>query len=194
MKKKTMKWLSFKWTLIFLVFGLFKMNPGLCQDDGSPETEETYFKKHSAFTDFSRLGVNQKQFAKCVKNVNYLEEEKTLNVVFFGKTEYKDDGKNYDVVANDGILTSSELFFYGDRETVLPPGEYLRSNEDYIVYDDLFEHMGSERLPPLIKVRVKCKNRWVHCSEMPNPFSQICYEMGPPFGSFVFECVLELSF
>ena len=154
--------------------------------------DEAYYKKNTALTEFSRLGVNAKQFAKCLRVVNYLDADRRLNVLKMGKLEFKDDGQGYDLVANDGILTSVDLAFYEPGEQVLPAGSYAYPKEEYLVHDPLFEHLSTAKVP-LPRLRIACRTRWVPCSQMPHPINIICQEMGPPYGSLEFyDCHFEL--
>ena len=154
--------------------------------------EGEYFRKNVALTEFSRLGVNAKQFARCLKVVNFLEADRLLNVLKMGKMEFKDDGQGYDLVANDGILTSLTLDYYDPGDEVLPVGSYAYPKDEYLVHDPQFEHLATEKLP-LPRLRISCKTRWVPCSQMPHPINVICQEMGPPYGSLEFyDCHWEL--
>ncbi len=187
---------SFKWSFAFILNVLFFVQPIFAQIDqnDSGNAEEEYFKKHTALTEFSRLGVNYKQYAKCVRYVNYLEPSKIVKLIVLGKEEFRDDGQNYDLMANDGILTSTLLFFYAEGENVLPIESYENSKEDYLIHDEMFEHKESGKIPSP-KIYIKCKFKWVDCNELPHPQNIICNAMGWPYGSFkLIECDFGFSF
>ncbi len=184
MRTSSLKW-RFAITLCLFLFSRVAFS----QDDFT-DSEELYFKKNTALTDFSKIGVNNKQYAKCLKNVNFLEPGNTMNITIVGKTEFRDDGRNYDLAADDGILTSTTLFLYDEGETVLPAGGIEMNKQEYLLHDEIFEHTG--RFP--IKFHISCKTKWVPCNQLPYPMSTVCNEMGPPYGLLVFyDCIVGLT-
>jgi hypothetical protein len=157
-------------------------------------TEEEYLKKNTAFTEFSRLGVNNKHYAKCVKHVNYVDADKRVKMTLIDKTEFRDDGQNNDQVANDGILTSTVAFFYQEGEKILMPGSYEKGENDYVVCDELFAHeelvKSTSKNPGTF---IKCKLKWVRCSQMSYPRNVICELGGWPYGELQVECGIGIE-
>jgi hypothetical protein len=92
------------------------------QDD-TIEDWGSYVKSNIAVSKFRILGVTPKQYAKCLETENFYEPEKRLKFLVIGKTIFTDDGQGYDLKADDGILTSKQLFYYYSRANLLR-GEY----------------------------------------------------------------------
>src|SRR5687768_14847262 len=147
---------------------------------------EEYAKTNIAVTKFRMLGVTQKQYVKCVETENFLEPEKKLKFLMIEKAIYADNGQGYDLVADDGILTSNQLSNYTGSEYI-SPGSYKETpyfNE--IVADELFAF----RTTLAEKFSIKCKVKWVKCSDLPEgPQKTVCFLAGWPFGGFtLIEC------
>lgn len=157
------------------------------------QSDPNYFQKNSALTDFVRLGVDAQTFARCVRSRNYLEPSLNPKLARLNGEEFRDDGAGYDLRANDGILTSVRSFAYGKGETVIPQGQYQKSGSDIMIHDDLFEHLGAERIP-FPGIRIKCKTKTVHCADFPEPARTICYRLGPPYTTIEFyDCEIEFT-
>lgn len=157
--------------------------------DNNADDIENYVKSNVALTKFKVLGVTKKQYAKCLEAVNYLEPDKKPGMVIIGKTYFADDGKGYDLIANDGVLTSNELFPYSGA--VYAPGTY-HETPDYnvIVADEIFAHRS--QLSELT-IKIGCKLKWVKCRDMPHPHDLLCKTMGWPYGGFeLVECEFEI--
>lgn len=149
--------------------------------DGSGDDLETYVKTNIAVSKFKILGVTQKQFAKCLETENYSEPDKKLRLVVIDKATFADDGKGYDLVAGDGILTSNELYFY--KGVSYTPGTYHNSpDHEAVVADEIFGFHN--RVNTGEKWKISCKFRWVPCREMSYPQSMLCEVMGWPYGGF----------
>jgi hypothetical protein len=165
----------------------------LSQEVTGQSFDEEYFKRNAALTDLARLGVNDEGYARCVTSINLRDTENNAKMVTLDETEFRDDGQNNDLRANDGILTSVKLFAYSKGESTLPAGVYQKTPDDYIVHDEIFEHLGSGRLP-LPKISVSCKITVRGCGDFPEPQRTLCYQAGPPYVHFQFHgCHLSLS-
>lgn len=151
----------------------------LAQDDVADY--ELYAKTNIAVTKFRALGVTQKQYVKCLETENYLEPEKKLKFLMIDKAMYADNGLGYDLVADDGILTSNQLSYYTGSGYLLP-GTYKETTYfDEVVADELFAYRSNltER------ISIKCKLKWVKCSDLPpGPERTVCQLAGWPFGGF----------
>lgn len=163
--------------------------------DGSGDDLETYVKANIAISKFKILGVNQKQYAKCLETENYLEPEKKLKFLIIDKTSFADDGNGYDLTAGDGILTSNELFSYTGNSYVLQ-GSYKESpDHDAILADEQFAHHASKGLAEKLKITIGCKLKWVTCNEMSYWQAVACNAMGWPHGGFrLTECEFKIEF
>jgi hypothetical protein len=182
--------------MLLLGVALLIVTPTTAQQGSSDQAdaEEEYVKRNTALTAFSRLGVSQKQYVKTVKSVNTLDPVKTLKLVQIGKEEFRDDGQGFDQVANDGILSCTTANFYVAGEAIIPVGEYLAAREEVLVHDESFDLTLAGRWPWLPTITVNCKFRWKKCNEFPHPISQICYDLGPPYGTLVvYDCHFGLS-
>ena len=176
--------------------GLFFCSLNMAAQDptGKPDETETYIRQNIVFTKFRMLGVDERQYAKCVESVNYLDADKRLKSVLIDDVEYLDDGKKYDLVENDGILTSTNVFQYEPKLPYLSPGVYKDSNEDVVVYDDEFLHMGEVQSKSIFSIGINCRFKWVKCSQMTGIRREICYQMGWPWGEFqLIECGVGIS-
>ncbi|MBK7562506.1 MAG: hypothetical protein IPP43_04860 [Chitinophagaceae bacterium] len=166
------------------------------QADGTPDYEE-YSRAHMALTNFKMLGINKNQFAKCVESVNYLDPSKRHRLTIIEGVQFADDGKNFDLIANDGIMTSVQLSDYTKESVVLPTGIYLPVMNNTIVYDSHFLHVdqisGKSQQPEGFSI--SCKLNWVKCSAWPIPYRQFCRDFSWPFnGGFeIVECTLKFE-
>ncbi len=180
--------------LVLMLISVFTF--GYSQGDGVSE-EENYVKRNIALTKFKVLGVNVKQYAKCLESVNYLDADKKLKFTMIERTDFGDDGRNYDLVANDGILTSTTLFTYDADTEVVQAGAYkIGASHDSFVIDDSFAHQAEIGSGGKFKIIIGCKFKWVTCSQMTNPGNQyLCNWAGWPYGSFqVTECEFKVEF
>lgn len=185
------KYLSFG-TVLLLIGAVLASGSSKAQST-SFQTDPVYFQKNLALTNFVRLGVDGQTFARCVRAVNYLEPAITPKLARLKGEEFRDDGQGFDLRANDGILTSVKSFSYLKGETVIPAGQYQKSASEYVVHDELFEHIGTERLP-FPGIRIRCKARTIFCSDLPEPARTFCYRLGPPYSSIEFyDCEIEIS-
>jgi hypothetical protein len=178
--------------LLFITVSL-----GAYSQDVSSEEEGNYVKRNIALTKFKMLGVSAKQYAKCVESVNYQDPVRKLKAIVIDKTEYADDGENYDRVANDGIMTSTTLFFYSDGQTVAAPGQYLEAKKNVIVHDLQFEHLQSLRSAEgKFGITIACDVFWRDCNSWPPELQSFCRRMSWPFsGSVVIRnCRIEIEF
>lgn len=151
-------------------------------------SDEQYCRANIAVTEFKKLGVSETGFAKCAVLTNFLEAEKKPKVISIAGEKFFDDGKNHDLVAGDGVLTSEKIFAYPKGEVIVPVGRYGQSNNN-IIYDDGFTHAG--KINPN-KIKISCKWVWVKCSSWPAPIQELCYEFCWPFtGSWeLTECTI----
>src|SRR5687768_6901710 len=113
----------FKLHLAAILFASMTI-PAFAQDD--VDDFEQYAKTNIAVTKFRYLGVTQKQYVKCVETENFLDPEKNLKFLTIEKAVYADDGHGYDLIANDGILTSNQLSTYTGTPYITP-GTYKES-------------------------------------------------------------------
>jgi hypothetical protein len=152
-----------------------------CFSQASEESAEQYFRSNIALTNFKILGVNDRQYAKCLESENFDDVTRRLGAVVIDKVTFLDDGRNYDLEANDGILTSTTLFEY--TSTPIRAGTYRAPGKDYYVFDDTFRHTANlSEWPPRIKITATLK--WVPCKKMEEPDKTICYMVGWPYGWF----------
>lgn len=150
----------------------------------------SYVKSNVAVSKFRILGVTPKQYAKCLETENYFEPEKKLKFLVIDKTIFSDDGQGYDLKADDGILTSNQLFYYSGRSRVIP-GDYKESPD----YNQLLAADEFVYRPELTeKLIIRCKFKWNKCKDFPTPQQVlICQIAGWPFGGFeILEC--EITF
>lgn len=161
----------------------------------SGDDMESYWKKNIAISKFKILGVNQKQYAKCLETENYFEPDKKLKFLIIDKTSFADDGQGYDLNAGDGILTSNQLFSYTGNGYVLQ-GSYQESpDHNSILADEHFEYHNNASLAEKLKIIIGCKFKWVPCSQMSYWQAVACNAMGWPHGSFrITECELKIEF
>ena len=157
----------------------------------SPPDEEAYCKANIAFTDFQLLGVTSTQHAKCVRAVNYLEPGKTGKRVTINGIDFVDDGRNYDLVANDGILTSTVLSKYSSDAMPLPVGIYQDIKNKITVFDDSFAHVSKINEPVtakgigIDKLILHCTFVWVSCNTWPPEIRSLCFSTSWPFMGYL---------
>lgn len=162
------------------------------QDDITDEGN--YFKSNVAVTKFRILGINDKQYAKCVETENFLDPDKKLRFLVIGKTSFADDGQGYDLVAGDGILTSNQVFNYTNNRFVTPNTYQESPDYNSILADELFRH-HEDGTAGKFKIIISCKFKWVPCSQMSYWQAMACNAMAPPYGSFVVtECEIKIEF
>lgn len=172
--------------LLKLAFILFAF-PGTAQlslaqavNENDPEA---YSRAHIAFTDFKLLGVSESEYAKCVESVNYLEPLKRHKLVIIGDEIFVDDGQNYDLVANDGILTSSILSKYAEGILPIEPGKYRHVKQRIIIHDASFEEGKNSGIEG--KLSVECNIVWLSCGQMTGIHQILCKIIGWPWGIFI---------
>jgi hypothetical protein len=146
------------------------------QSDGM-DPDEQYCRANIAYSSPMILGVDESNYARCVRGKNYLEPGRTPSRVVINGVDFVDDGQNNDIKANDGILTSTQLFPYAKGGKVLSPGEY-QAKSNLVIIDPIFEHTGKIG-PDRIKVTIKFV--WVKCTSWPQEYQQICYRLCRPF-------------
>ena len=166
------------------------------QTDDTPDYE-AYSRAHMALTNFKMLGINTNQFAKCVESVNYLDPSNRHKLVIIEGVQFADDGNNYDLKANDGILTSVQLSDYTKESKRIPAGIYQPVKNNAIVYDAIFLHadkVSGNSLQP-DGFSISCKLIWVKCSSWPIPYRQFCRDFSWPFnGGFeIAECTFKFD-
>ncbi|HMK25994.1 MAG TPA: hypothetical protein VK483_08200 [Chitinophagaceae bacterium] len=184
----------FKLALLIISFGLISKKS--FSQVISPQDEESYCKANIAFTDFQLLGVTSTQHAKCLRAVNYLEPGKTGKRVTINGTDFVDDGLNYDLVANDGILTSTVLSKYSSDVMPLPVGVYQDIKNKTTVFDNNFAHAsklnesGAGKGVEMDKFKFVCKFVWVSCNSWPENIRSLCFSTSWPFMGYfaVTEC------
>ena len=167
------------WALLFINICMAAQSQDLTNYGG-----ETYVKRNIALTKFKVLGVNSKQYAKCAESVNFLETEKKLRYTVIDRVEFADDGANYDLVANDGIMTSRTLFTYSEGTAAVDAGRYTTPQNEVFVYDTQFAYSGTGRAggPSL---GITCDLRWRECSSWPSNLQSICREFSWPFTGYL---------
>ncbi len=166
------------------------------QDDQLGEFE-AYGKANIAFTNFKLLGVSNTEFAKCVESINFLDASKTLRVVMIEGVGYADDGINYDLVANDGILTSTVLFKYTKDSPIVDIGEYRMSKNNATIFDVAFRHKDLiDSQMKSLGFSISCKFIYVPCSSWPPQIQKLCRQLSWPFtGGFnVLECTIGITY
>ncbi len=177
MKKIVMSILQ---TLLFVSFSIITFS----QDD-TGYGQEAYVKTNIAFSKFKLLGVSSRQYAKCLESINYHEPGKKLKFMVIEQIDFADDGRNYDLVAHDGILTSSIAFSYSAGSDIIPQGTYQNTlSHDSFVFDESFSHQA--QINAAATSARGCRFKWVSCSQMTNPSQQfLCNWAGWPYGSLV---------
>ena len=159
------------------------------QTDGM-DADEQYCRANLAFTNPMLLGVNEFNYARCVRSENYLEPDKRGAKVVINGVDFLDDGRNNDLIANDGILTSNQLYSYSKGSIILQAGQYRLSANNFILTDPIFAY--TRQIAP-DRIKISCKFVWVRCSSWPQEYRQICYRMCWPFnGHFqIAECTVS---
>ena len=179
----------FKLVLLIISFGLISEKS--FSQVISPPDEEAYCKANIAFTDFQLLGVTSTQHAKCVRAVNYLEPGKTGKRVTINGTDFVDDGLNYDLAANDGILTSTVLSKYSSDAMPLPVGVYQDIKNKTIVFDNSFAHASKINEPGAGKeietdgLKIVCTFVWTSCNSWPENIRSLCFSTSWPFHGYL---------
>lgn len=187
--------LSSKTVLFFTIVSLVTYQSN-AQSDDTLDYEE-YSRAHIALTNFKMLGINKNQFAKCVESVNYLDPSKRHKLAIIEGVHFADDGKNFDLKANDGIMTAVQLSNYASGSVMVPPGIYQPVKNNTIVYDSYFLHVdqiyGKSQQPEGFSI--SCKLNWVKCSAWPIPYRQFCRDFSWPFnGGFeIVECTIKFE-
>lgn len=180
-------------TLLLLSLSIQSKSQAI-DDDGTA----TYIKKNIVLTNLKVLGVNTRQYARCVETVNYLDSDKKLRLAEIKGVQFADNGKGNDLVANDGILTSVDLFMYEQGAAIIPPGEYWPVKEDVLIYDPEFAHedrLNETTTEAILKIKVKCTLEWVKCSSWPAEHQTLCRELSWPFkGGLKPHCYIEFEF
>ena len=186
--KKSKKILSFFILMNIISYQTFS------QDDQSGEFE-AYGKANIAFTNFKLLGVSNTEFAKCVESINYLDPSKTLRFAKINGVVFADDGNNYDLVANDGILTSMVLFKYTLDTPIVDIGVYRLIKNNTTIYDVDFKHKVLADSQGRFGISITCKFVYVPCSAWPPPIQKLCRQLSWPFiGSYeVTECSVTIE-
>lgn len=147
--------------LVAVLLGIFFIvEEAYGQDDGSADLEK-YIKSNIALGDGRVLGVSSTNYVRCLQSVNYAEPGKRLSSVEIDRVVYMDDGTGYDLVAEDGIMTSNVPFSYQEYEKPVPIGEYRLVKDNFVVHDPLFEHDFGGR----IVVEIACDVSLVTCSQ-----------------------------
>lgn len=170
---------------------------GQAQNSSDISNEALYVKRNVAMTHFKFLGINAKQYAKCLETVNYLEPEKRIRLVMIDREEYADDGQGFDLVANDGILTSKQAVNYSTGQTVIAIGHYTPALNNPLVHDPLFAH--TDRVNGVMGkfgIKIKCNVSWESCNDWPPHLQQLCKDITWPFsgGLSITKCSVELTF
>lgn len=175
-----------------MAFVLLITRESRAQEDSDIYTEE-YARAHIAYTDFVRLGVSSGSYVKCVKAVNFYEAGKVPRIVDINGEEFRDDGRNYDQQAGDGILTSIKTFNYVKGETSLMAGAYQLPERSTILYDEGFLHVSA--LPETFGFSIRCKFVWKSCYSWPLSIRELCFQTCWPFFGYweVKECDLGFS-
>lgn len=171
------------------------ISPVFSQADLSSDAQsyENYVRSNIAISKFKVLGVNRKQYAKCLQTENFLEPESQLKYVVIDKTTFADDGNGYDLKAGDGILTSTELFTY-TKGAPVEGGTYQETAEYHtIITDPLFEHTSEAGRSS--SIGIKCKTKFVPCNQLSEPAHQwLCNWAGWPYGEIIFyDCQIDFS-
>lgn len=144
------------------------------------EAEENYFKKNMIVTNLRLLGVDKGNYTRCLESINFKDPDIKARVVRLEKEDFVDNGKGFDLVANDGILTSTRLYNYESGVAPIPPGTYQNLKESYALSDVLFEHSGTAKFP-LPEISISCDLKWVKCSQWPIELQDICRSYSWPF-------------
>lgn len=172
--------------LFLVVTNLLLVKASYSQNDNM-DADEEYCRANIAFSNPMILGVTDKNYAHCIRSQNYAEPDKPAGKIVINGVDFLDDGRNNDLIANDGIMTSNQLFTYSKGDVILFPGQYRLSKSNLILYDSIFRH-GSQVEPD--KFKLSCKFVWVKCSSWPQEYQRICLRLCWPFtGNFeVTEC------
>ena len=153
---------------------------------GDTGDDESYGRANLAFSGFSLLGISETAYTRAVKCQNYLEPERRSRKLLINGEEFLDDGVGNDRVANDGILTSTNVYTYKKGELPRPIGFYTPVNKLLLADESFRHHKGI--LPDFITI--KCKFFWVSCLSWPVHLRDLCYRLAWPFDGFfeVREC------
>ena len=166
------------------------------QDD-EIQAAESYCKANIAFTNFKLLGVSNNEFAKCVESINYLDASKTLSIAMIDDVVFADDGNNNDLIAKDGILTSTVLFKYTKGTPIVDIGAYRMIKNNRTIYDVAIMDTGMiDSQMKSLGFSISCKFVWVSCSAWPPQIQKICRQLSWPFtGGFnVTECTIGITY
>ncbi len=154
----------------------------VAQDDANVY-DEAYARAHIAYTEFIRLGVTPGEYARCIRVTNFYEPGKTPRIASFNDEEFRDDGKGFDKVAGDGILTSLRKTAYAKGQTPVAAGSYSLSDQQYILHDPGFVH-ASAVPEAFIRIGITCDIVWVSCSSWPANLQSLCLELSWPLNGY----------
>jgi hypothetical protein len=171
-------------TLLFIVVSI--LSGTAHSQQGGVLNSDTYCKANVGLSNFKLLGVSPSQYAKCLEAKNYLEEAKKVKMVTIDGVDFVDNGENYDLVANDGILTSKSLFKYEGTGTAIGVGQYKNTKDNQLVYDISFAHLSKIQSGGLSgKLSVACNFAWVNCNSWPQAYQSICNSITWPFSGYL---------
>ncbi len=168
---------------VFAVICLMTTQTRAQSDADADVYNEAYARAHIAYTDFMKLGVTPSTYAKCIKISNFYEPGKTPRIANFNDEEFRDDGRGYDKVAGDGILTSINTSAYEKGATTAKIGSYQSPAEKYLLCDPGFVHTNS--VPEiLIRLKIDCDIVWVRCNTWPPQIQSLCMQLSWPFSGY----------
>ena len=120
--------------LFFLLMGCIFLILTSCNDEridiGTEQLSlEEFSQKNVSFFDARIRSINETQYVRELYFVNFSDVELRIDNTYFEGRQYSDNGEGLDLVANDGIFTSIDLFQYNERV------QYDSSNPNRSVLD-----------------------------------------------------------
>lgn len=106
------------------------------------EIDADFFKENIAITNAYVRSIDEKQYVKELQLQNFSEEKFSVQKLSFQDIKFADDGKENDLIANDGIYTSIEIFNHND--VVKYTGKKQVSVLSTPVIDSVFKYGGPQ--------------------------------------------------
>jgi len=92
-----------------------------CNEDAIVETTETpialeeFSQKNVSFFDARTRSIDEENYLQELYFANFSDEDLRINNTYFDGVQYSDLGVGNDLVANDGIFTSVDVFQHNER-------------------------------------------------------------------------------
>ncbi len=97
-----------------------------------------FFKENIAFSDARIRTINTKKYVREIQIINFSENDWSVKEFGFDGTLFEDNGLGNDLIANDGIYTSKETFYFNNK-IQYNSSEPIRSIMGYVITDPLFK-------------------------------------------------------